>query len=216
MARETRNRELAERDVLNYSNQVKELKDENGRLREDLGRARVEIETANAKLAAAQTSADNEKRAMQQQNDKELKATRVQAAEGGLIEALRAFGPVVKNERGIVLTLPETLWTGIRTSTFVPQADGKLMSLAEVLTNNPDYRIQIESYTDSRGDPGVIQSVTEKRSYAIAEKFSSMGIPEGRIVAKGFGASVAVAPNTTLANRAKNRRMLIVLSYYTQ
>lgn len=216
LARETRNRELAERDVLNYSNQVRELKDENGKLREDLGRARVEIENLNGRLTAALTAAENEKKAIQQQNDKELKAAKVLAAEGSLLEALRTFGPVVKNERGIVLTLPETLWTGSRTSALVPQADGKLTSLAEVLANNPDYRIQVESYTDSGGDPGVIQSVTEKRSYAVAEKLSSMGISEGRIVAKGLGASVPVVPNTTIANRAKNRRMLIVLSYYPQ
>lgn len=212
LARETRNRELAERDVLNYSNQLKELRDENGRLREDLGRARVELETANAKIAAA----ENEKKAMQQQNDKDLKAAKTRASESELVAALKAFGPVVKNERGIVLTLPETLWTGSRTSAFVPQADGKLTSLAEVLANYPDYRISVESYTDNAGDPLVIQSVTDKRSYAVAEKFSSMGIPEGRIVAKGLGASVPVVPNTTVANRAKNRRMLIVLSYYAQ
>ena len=40
LARETRNRELAERDALNYSNQLKDLRAENGQLREDVGRLR--------------------------------------------------------------------------------------------------------------------------------------------------------------------------------
>ena len=212
LARETRNRELSERDVLNYANQVKDMRDENGKLREDLGRARVEIDNLNAKL----TAVENEKKAIQQQNDKELKAASVRAAEGDLMTSLKTFGAVAKNDRGIVLTLPETLWTGPRTSTFVPQADGKLTSLAEILTNNPDYRIAVESYTDSSGEPGLIQSVTEKRSYAVAEKFAAMGIPEGRIVAKGLGASVPILPNTTAVNRAKNRRLLIVLTYFPQ
>src|SRR4030095_226647 len=52
LARETRNRELAERDALNYSNQLKELRAENGQLREDLGRLRVEADAAKAQLAA--------------------------------------------------------------------------------------------------------------------------------------------------------------------
>ena len=212
LARETRNRELAERDVLNFSNQVKELRDENGKLREGIGRARVEIDNLNARLAAA----ENEKKALQQQNAQDLKAANTRAAEGELINRLKAFGPVEKNQRGIVLTLPETLWTGPRTSVFVPQADGKLTLLGELLNNNPDYRITVESYTDSSGDPSVIQSVTDKRSYAVAEKLSAMGIPEGRVVAKGFGASVPLVPNTTIANRAKNRRMMIVLAYYPQ
>ena len=36
---------LTERDVANYIKQVRELRDENGRLREDIGRTRVEFET---------------------------------------------------------------------------------------------------------------------------------------------------------------------------
>ncbi len=212
LSRETRNRELAERDALNYSNQVKELRDENGKLREELGRIRVEIEAANAKLAAA----ENEKKAIQQQSDKEAKVAKLRAAEGDLIASLKTFGSVAKTERGIVLTLPESLWTSTRSSSFVPQADGKLTSLAELLANNPDYRIAVESYTDSTGDPTLIQTVTEKRSYAIAEKFSGLGVEEGRIMAKGFGASVPVVPNTTNANRAKNRRLLVILSLNQQ
>ncbi|MFM9904212.1 MAG: OmpA family protein [Pyrinomonadaceae bacterium] len=208
LARETRNRELAERDALNYSNQVKELRDENGRLREDLGRVRVEAENANAKLAAV----EKEKLAIQMQRDTESKAAKVKAAEADLITALKSFGPVAKNERGIVLTLPESVWGGSRSSSLTTAADNRLASLGEILANNVDYRISVESYTDNSGDPSLIQSVTDKRSYAIADKFSASGVEEGRIVAKGFGASTPVVPNTTVANRAKNRRLLIVLS----
>jgi OOP family OmpA-OmpF porin len=85
-----------------------------------------------------------------------------------------------------------------------------------VLGNNPDYRIAVESYTDSTGDPAIIQSLTDKRSFSIADKLSTQGVAEGRLVAKGLGASAPVAPNTTAANKAKNRRLLLVLSYYPQ
>ncbi|MBK8304928.1 MAG: OmpA family protein [Chloracidobacterium sp.] len=100
----------------------------------------------------------------------------------------------VKNERGIVLTLPETLWTGSRSSTFVPQADGKLTALAEILGNNRDYRIAIESHTDNAGDPTANQSMTEKRSYLVADKFASLGIDEGRIVAKRLWSKLTAFP----------------------
>jgi outer membrane protein OmpA-like peptidoglycan-associated protein len=208
LAREIRGRELAERDALNFSNQLRELREENGRLREDLGRIRLEIDTANAKLVAS----ENEKLL----RDKEARAANLKAAEAGFIASLRTFGTVVKNERGIVLTLPENLWTSTRSSTMVPQADGKLTSLAEILANNPDYRISVESHTDNSGVPDQIQSVTDRRSYAVAEKFSSLGVEEARIVAKGFGASVPVAPNTTNINRAKNRRLQVVLTLNIQ
>ncbi len=210
IARETRNRELAERDALNYSNQVKDLREENGRLREELGRLRVEADAAKASLAAA----EKEKIAIKEQSEKEMKAANVRAAETGLINALKAYGLVVKNERGIVLTLPESLWAGTRSTNLVPQADGKLTALGELLANNSAYRISVESHTDATGDPNQIQSLTERRSYNVAEKFAAMGVEEGRIVAKGFGATVPVAPNTTAANKAKNRRLQVVLTLY--
>jgi len=212
LARETRNRELAERDVLNYSNQIKEIRDENGRLREELGRIRVEMEAMTAKVAAV----ENEKRLAQEQSDREATATKARTSEATLLAALKTFGAVSKTERGIVLTLPENLWTGSRSSSFVAQADGKLTSLAEILASHADYRINVESHTDNGGDPDQIQSVTDRRSYAIAEKFAHLGVEEGRIVAKGYGASVPVAPNTTAVNRAKNRRMQLILTLASQ
>lgn len=216
LSRETRNRELAERDALNYSSQLKELRDENGKLREELGRAKVEAENANARLAAAAQAAENEKKAMQEAADNEVKAAKSKAAEAELLSSLKTFGVVEKNERGIVLTLPETLWAGSRSTSLVPQADGKLASLGEILSNYPDYRLSVEAHTDNSGSPAQIQTVTDKRSYSVAEKFATMGVEEGRIVAKGFGASLPVAPNTTVANRAKNRRIQVVLIPYTR
>ncbi|MEQ1604613.1 MAG: OmpA family protein [Pyrinomonadaceae bacterium] len=216
LARETRNRELAERDAMNYSSQLKELRDENGKLREDLGRARVEMENANAKLAAAAQAAENEKKAIQEAADNEVNAAKSKAAEAALLSSLKTFGAVVKNEQGIILTLPESLWVGTRSTTLVPQADGKLISLGEILSNYPNYRISIESHTDNTGAAAQIQTVTDKRSYAVAEKFATMGVEEGRIVAKGYGASVPIAPNTTPANKAKNRRIQVMLVPYTR
>ena len=216
LAREIRNRELAERDALNYSNQVKELRGENGRLREDLTRSKIETENANAKINAMTVAAENERKALQEKSDNEARAARVKADEAALINSLKTFGSVVKNEKGIVLSLPESLWSGTRSSTLLPQADGKLTSLGEILSNNPDYRISVESHTDNSGPLSQIQTVTDRRAYAVAEKFSAMGVEDGRIVAKGFGASVPVAPNTTNANRAKNRRTQVVLIFYTR
>ena len=114
------------------------------------------------------------------------------------------------------MTLPETLWSGPRTSVFTPQTAGKLASLAQPFNAKPRYSITVKSRTDDSGDPATIQSVTDKRSYAVAEELASMGFPERRIVAKGLGARVPIVPNTTLANRAKNTRVLIVLTYDPQ
>ena len=125
---------------------------------------------------------------------------------------LRRFGTVVKTQRGIELTLPETLWAGGRSTNLAPQSDGKLTSLAEILNNNPDYAIAIESHTDNSGTPDALQTLTDNRSKIIGDKFVSIGINEGRLQPKGMGASLPVVPNTTVANRVKNRRVQVVLT----
>jgi|CXWL01.1.fsa_nt_gi outer membrane protein OmpA-like peptidoglycan-associated protein len=217
LARETRNRELAERDAMNYSTQVRELREENGKMREDLGRARAEIDAVNRKLDAALTTIENERKnnlETQATRDKEAKAAEVRAAEPGLMLALKTYGTVTRTERGIVVTMPETLWASARSSVFAPRSEGKLTALGELLSNHPAYRLTVESHTDNAGDPSMIQTLTDRRAIAVADKFASMGVEEGRIMAKGIGAALPVAPNTTAASRAKNRRVQVILTLY--
>lgn len=208
LARETRNRELAERDVLNYTNQVRDLKDENAKLRDDLTRTRIEADNAKTRLA----SLEKEKADIQAARDQEAKAAQVKINEPALMASLKPYGTVVKTERGIVVSIPETLWTNTRSTTFVPNGDGKMTALAEVIANNPAYDVTIESYTDNAGNPDTVQAVTDGRAKILSDKFVSIGVAENRISARGLGASVPVSPNTTAANRARNRRVLVILS----
>src|SRR5436190_5605038 len=205
---ETRNRELSERDVTNYTQQIKDLRSENGRLHDELARTRSEFDTAKARLDVY----DNEKRSSEEQRDRDTKIAAIQANEPGFVQSLRKFGTVTKTERGIVLTLPEAYWTAPRTADFAPAADPKMTALSEVLANNPDYLITIESHTDDRGVPEDLQDLTQKRSRAIADKLNAFGIEGTRVESKGMGASLPIAPNTTTANRARNRRVQIIMS----
>ncbi len=65
LAEEVRRRELAERDVVNYSNQIKDLREENARLREDFINPKAEAEEAKVKLARM----EGEKNAVVQQQE---------------------------------------------------------------------------------------------------------------------------------------------------
>ncbi len=200
LERETRNRELAERDAMNYSSQLKDLKAENGRLREELGRMKLDAENLKTKVQTAETELD-----------KQTRLAKAKAAEGDLMKELKQFGSVSKVDNSIVLVLPESLWTGSRTSTLTMLADGKMASLGEILANNPDYAITIESHTDGAAPADVAQSLTDSRANLVAEKFKFLGVPESRIRAKGFGGQIPAVPNTTARNRAKNRRVNVIL-----
>jgi outer membrane protein OmpA-like peptidoglycan-associated protein len=212
LARETRNRELAERDSSNYLTQLKELRDENGRLREELGRMRLDAENTKAKLAAI----ESDKAAAQAKAEREAKLARIRSAEGELINSLKRFGQVARVDDSIVLVLPETMWAGSRSSTLAMQADGKLTSIAEILASNPDYYIAIESHTDNGGDPGALQTLTNTRAKIVADKITSIGVDEARVRARGFADTIPLVPNTTAANKGKNRRMHIILTLPTE
>ncbi len=207
LASETRSKELSERDGINYSQQIKELRAENGRLREELGRARVEADNAKARLE----SVENERRASDEQRAREERVNNLQAAQGLLITSLKRFGTVAKNERGIVLTIPENFWASIRSTAFAPAADTKLGAIAQLMTENPDYRVIIESHTDNRGTDEELAGLTQQRSQAIGERLTGFGVAETRIEVKGLAAGIPVAPNTTNVNRAKNRRVQLIL-----
>jgi len=207
LARETRNRELAERDALNYSNQVKELRAEIGKLRENLGQIKTDAENAKGQLARIEEEKQAEDRRRQEAN----RQADFQANQGILMQSLRRFGAVERTERGIILTLPENFWTTTRLNTFSATAEPKLTALGEILATNADYKIVVESHTDNKGTPEELEALTQQRAQSIADKMTTLGVAQNRLETKGFGAALPVAPNTTNANRAKNRRVQVVL-----
>lgn len=208
LERETRNRELSERDVQNSSNVVRDLRDENAKLREELTRTKIEAETAKRQLAAIQS----EKSRLEEQRADDQRMAQIKAAEPALIQVLRSFGAVSQTQRGIEVTLPENYWANSRSSDFSLKGTQKVEALAALLADNAAYGIAIESHTDNSGKPETIQAVTDGRARAISSRFSSAGVADSRLSAKGLGASLPIAPNTTVKNRAKNRRVLIILS----
>lgn len=199
LARETRARELAERDTENYLKQIGDLKEENSKLRQ---------EAQDAKIKLARIEASN--RALKAEQEKDRKLRRLENNSSVLMQSLKRFGSVEKNERGIVVTLSENYWSGFRVSSFADASETKLTQLAQTLLNNADYKVLIESHTDSKGVPEDLQVLTNERAQAIVDKLASLGVDQSRLEPKGYGSTVPVAINTTRSNRAKNRRVQLV------
>lgn len=198
LKRETRARELAERDALNYSNQVNQLSAEVNRLRQ-------EAQDVKIKLATVEAS----KKALEEERDREKRLQFLKANSPVLMKSLERFGKVTESETGITVSLSEQYWTGIRVSSFSENAETKLAWLGEVITSSPDYRIVIESHTDDRGTPEELQTLTDERARALADKLISLGVSSSRLEPRGFGGTFPAFPNSTRANRAKNRRIEI-------
>jgi outer membrane protein OmpA-like peptidoglycan-associated protein len=207
LAREQRQRELSQRDVSNYNEQIKTLREENARLRDENNRLRSDAEEAKTKLART----EGEKVAIEKQREQDERAARLRENMPVLMQSLKPFGAVRQTERGIVLTLPENYFMGIRDSNLAATADVKISNLANVLANSADYRIIVEAHTDNKGTPDELQTVTQNRAQAVLDKLTAGGVEASRVETKGYGASLPVAPNTTNLNRAKNRRVDVIL-----
>lgn len=88
-----------------------------------------------------------------------------------------------------------------------------LNQIAKVLIDNPTYLIEVQGHTDNVGKPEMNQTLSEKRAIAVRNYLISKNVEEKRITSKGYGDTKPVAPNTTAAGRAKNRRVEFVVTF---
>ncbi|MCB1643989.1 MAG: OmpA family protein [Pseudomonadales bacterium] len=98
--------------------------------------------------------------------------------------------------------------------TDVPATDqGLLRKVAAYLQVDDSVRsIYVDGHTDGEGLSKDNIVVSEKRAVAVTQYLESLGVPADMIVTRYHGESYPVAPNTTAANRARNRRTTVRLS----
>lgn len=88
-----------------------------------------------------------------------------------------------------------------------------LEHVARVLTENPNYLVEIRGHTDNEGTPEKNQILSENRAKAVRDYLISKGIDAKRLTSNGYGQMRPVAPNSTIEGRAKNRRVEFVVSF---
>ncbi|HRH91274.1 MAG TPA: OmpA family protein, partial [Agitococcus sp.] len=73
--------------------------------------------------------------------------------------------------------------------------------------------ITIEGHTDSSGNPAKNKTLSQERATAVMNMLiAEYGIPAARVTAIGYGSSKPVADNKTAEGKAKNRRVIAVLT----
>lgn len=85
-----------------------------------------------------------------------------------------------------------------------------LENLFDIVNRCPDLKIEIGGHTDSDGSAQSNQRLSERRAASVLEYLTSNGVPAGRLVAVGFGEAKPVVANTSVANKARNRRIEFV------
>jgi outer membrane protein OmpA-like peptidoglycan-associated protein len=90
-----------------------------------------------------------------------------------------------------------------------PILDGIATSINSFLQANASASFEIGGHTDNRGSPAANTRLSQARAQAVLDYLVSRGVPRDKLRAVGYGPGQPVAPNTTAAGRAQNRRVEI-------
>ena len=99
-------------------------------------------------------------------------------------------------------------------SKLLPKSYQSLKEVAQILKDNPSYKIDVDGYTDNTGTEDKNQVLSEKRAGSVKAYLISNGIDNSRITATGHGINDPIADNKTAVGRAKNRRVEMKLRNY--
>jgi peptidoglycan-associated lipoprotein len=97
-------------------------------------------------------------------------------------------------------------------SKLSPEAQQRLTDFAEKLkTDNRNVYLEIQGHTDSRGPDSVNQRLGEERAEAVRLFMNQHGVPLNRMATISYGKADPVADNKTRADRAQNRRVVLIV-----
>jgi len=96
-------------------------------------------------------------------------------------------------------------------SNLKPEAKVELDRAVKIMQDNPDVVLELQGNTDNVGTSAYNQALGKRRAEAVLDYMKDKGIDPNRLKEVSFGEGKPVAPNTTAAGRAQNRRVDLVI-----
>jgi outer membrane protein OmpA-like peptidoglycan-associated protein len=134
-----------------------------------------------------------------------------------LAAELRGTGVSVVKLPGnqIQLVMPGNVTFATDSSDLNQSFYATLGSVAKVLKKYNQTLVDVAGHTDSDGADDYNLALSQRRANSVAAYLVSQGIVAGRLMVVGYGETRPVAPNTTAAGKAENRRVEIQIQPYT-
>ncbi|MDP3775197.1 MAG: thrombospondin type 3 repeat-containing protein [Gemmatimonadales bacterium] len=92
---------------------------------------------------------------------------------------------------------------------LTPSSLATLDGIAAAIVATPGSRWEIGGYTSAVGTAALNQRLSQARAQSVMDYLVSKGVARDQLTAVGYGPQRPVAPNTTAAGRAQNRRVEI-------
>jgi outer membrane protein OmpA-like peptidoglycan-associated protein len=94
----------------------------------------------------------------------------------------------------------------------LPDSMGLLEELADLFKSKPEIRLaEVQGHTDNTGSAVYNKRLSQGRAQAVVDALVRLGVAPDRLTAMGYGADKPIAPNNSEANKAKNRRVQIII-----
>ena len=96
-------------------------------------------------------------------------------------------------------------------SKLLPNAYAVLDSLVNTMKAHPEYRWEVDGYTDGIGSVNYNLKLSHRRAQSVVDYLVSKGIERNSLKVVGYGKANPIATNKTVEGRAMNRRVEIKL-----
>ncbi len=192
---------------------------ERERIALELEKTRAELEVSRKAAEEAQRAAEAERQRLEGERkaaaERAAELARLQAEQQKTEEELRRtlsqLASVRQEARGLIVTLPGSIYFDVNKSDVKPAMRARLTEIARALATVPNQRVLVEGHTDSDGSAQYNLQLSRLRSQAVRSALVAGGVAPERIEAEGYGETRPVASNATPSGKAQNRRVELVL-----
>jgi outer membrane protein OmpA-like peptidoglycan-associated protein len=93
---------------------------------------------------------------------------------------------------------------------LLPAVQASLDTLAAALATRPTLHLEVQGHTDNQGDSALNRQLSQRRAEAVSQYLAAHGVAASRLRAVGYGGTRPIADNRQLAQRPRNRRVVLL------
>lgn len=123
---------------------------------------------------------------------------------------------VVNTGDALLVTMPYDVTFAFGSASLQPEFASTLTEFAQTLRRYPESFVDVIGHTDNVGSAEFNQRLSEQRARTVADFLIGRGVQRERVVSYGFGLTQPIASNATEEGRARNRRVEIRITPFTQ
>ena len=101
---------------------------------------------------------------------------------------------------------------GTNSANILPDSEVLIQEIASLLSQHSEIRkLEIQGHTDDNGPAAYNKRLSQDRAESVRAALVGLGVDAGRLIARGYGSEKPLVPNTNDGNRAKNRRVQLLV-----